>query len=80
MESFPHGNLCVALRTSSKTTTKIRKTTEENLFLDSINYESCSAGASVEHSHEAMSDQIKKTAPFTILTLFKDLGGGNKER
>jgi hypothetical protein len=93
MESFPHGNLCAALCTSTKTTTKIRKTTdddrccEENLFLDCINYVSCSVGACVEHSHEAMSDQIKKIAPFTKLTyspeselpLFKDLGGGKEE-
>jgi hypothetical protein len=59
MESFSHGNLCAALRTSTKTTTKIRKTTEENLFLDCINSVSCSAGACVKHSLEAMSDQIK---------------------
>ena len=89
MESFPHGNLCAALRSATKTTTKITKTTaddrccEENLFLVCINYVSCSAGACVEHSHEALSDQIKKTTPFTILTyppelelpLFKDFGG-----
>ena len=94
MESFPHGNLCAALCTSTKTTTKMRKATdnvwccEENLFLDCINYVSCSAGACVEHSHEGMGDQIKKTAPLTKLTyppeselqLFKDLGGGKEER
>ena len=58
----------------NKDDNKIRKTTdddwccEENLFLDCINYVSFSTGACVEHSHEAMSDQIKKTAPFTKLT------------
>ena len=94
MESCPHGNLCAALCTATKMTTKITKTTdddrccEENLFLGCINYVSCSAGACVEHSDEALSDKIKKTAPFTKLTyppeselpLFKDLGGGKEER
>ena len=78
----------------NKDDNKIRKMTdddrccEENLFLDCINYVSCSAGACVKHSHEAMSDQIKKTTPFTKLTypseteipLINDLGGGKQER
>jgi hypothetical protein len=56
--------------------------------LDCINYVSCSAGDCVEHSHDAMSDQTKKTKPFRKLTyppeselpLFIDLGGGKEER
>ena len=87
VESFPHGNLCAALCTSTKTTTKIRR---RLMMIDVVKktcYVSCSAGACVDHSHEAMSDQIKKIAPFTKLTyspeselpLFNIQGFGGRE-
>jgi hypothetical protein len=86
--------MCAALQTVTKTTTEMTKTTddgrccEKNLFLGCKNNVFCSAGTCVENSGEAMSDQIKKTGPFTKLTyphesylpLFKDLGGGKEER
>jgi hypothetical protein len=53
MESCPHGNLCAALRTATKTTTNITQTSDDDQFGKEtcVNYVSCSAcpvGAGVE--------------------------------
>jgi hypothetical protein len=54
----------------NKDDNKNKKTTDDDRFVKKTCYVSCSAGACVDHSHEAKSDQIKKDCTIHKINIF----------